>query len=146
MDTNNAVTALQDSEKLIAVIGLGATGSPIADMLYRQYGDRFVLLSDSKHADRLRSGRLHINGKPFNPAVITPETYAGEKIGVLFICVKNYSIPETTEQIRGHLGLSVEEQQLHCNNYNRAQGKCWKNGHRLYLDCGGGYTNLHMIK
>ena len=42
----------------IAVIGLGATGSPIADMLYRKYADRFVLLSDSRHAERLSSGLL----------------------------------------------------------------------------------------
>ena len=49
---------------------------------------------------------------------------------------------ETTEKIRGHLRPSVEEQQLHYNNYNRAQGKCWKNGHRLYLDCGGGYMTV----
>ena len=49
---------------------------------------------------------------------------------------------ETTEQIRGHQGLSVEEQQLHCNNCNRAQGKLWKKGPSPYLDCGGGYTSV----
>jgi 2-dehydropantoate 2-reductase len=58
-----------------------------------------VLLSDSRHAQRLSSGLLHINGRAFDPDVITPETYNGEKIGVLFICVKNYSIDETADQI-----------------------------------------------
>ena len=98
MDINNESRRRQINGK-IAVIGLGATGSPIADMLYRKYPDRFVLLSDSRHAERLSCGLLHINGRSFDPDVITPETYSGEKIGVLFICVKNYSIDETADQI-----------------------------------------------
>ena len=95
MVNNGADTKLIGDNDLIAVIGLGATGSPIADMLYRKYGSRFVLLSDSRHADRLRSGLNHINGRAFAPEVITPESYNGEKIRVLFICVKNYSIEST---------------------------------------------------
>ena len=101
MGNNGADTKLIGDNDLIAVIGLGATGSPIADMLYRKYGSRFVLLSDSRHADRLRSGLNHINGRAFAPEVITPESYKGEKIRVLFICVKNYSIESTIEKIRG---------------------------------------------
>ena len=101
MEQTTAGTKLIGDNDLIAVIGLGATGSPIADILHRKYRDRLVLLSDSRHADRLRSGRISINGSPFAPKVITPESYDGEKIRVLFICVKNYSIESTIEKIKG---------------------------------------------
>lgn len=100
IDMSNA-PELQKGDGLIAVIGLGATGSPLAHMLYRHYGDRFALLSDEAHAVRLSSGKIHINGEPFRPKVITPATYEGEQIDILFICVKNYSIEETISEIRG---------------------------------------------
>ena len=99
MEKNSAGKLIGEND-LMAVIGLGATGSPIADILYRKYGDRLVLLSDSRHADRLRSGLIHINGRPFTPKVLTPESFNGEVIRVLFICVKNYSIDSSMEKIR----------------------------------------------
>jgi 2-dehydropantoate 2-reductase len=76
----------------IGLIGLGAIGAPLAEILYEYYGDRFILVSDEEHAARLRSGRIRINGKRFDPKVITPEDHRGEKLDVLFICVKNYSL------------------------------------------------------
>ena len=75
MGNNGADTKLIVDNDLIAVIGLGATGSPIADMLYRKYGSRFVLLSDSRHADRLRSGLNHINGRAFAPSYLSSQIH-----------------------------------------------------------------------
>ncbi|MBR0400178.1 MAG: ketopantoate reductase family protein [Mogibacterium sp.] len=80
------------SEGYIGLIGLGAIGAPLAELLYKYYGDRFILVSDEKHAARLKSGRIRINGNRFDPKVITPENHSGEKLDVLFICVKNYSL------------------------------------------------------
>lgn len=76
----------------IGLIGLGAIGAPLAEILYKYYGDRFILVSDEEHAARLRSGRIRINGSSFDPKVITPEDHRDEKLDVLFICVKNYSL------------------------------------------------------
>ena len=42
------------SEGYIGLIGLGAIGAPLAEMLYKEYGDKFVLVSDDKHG--LRAG------------------------------------------------------------------------------------------
>lgn len=86
-------------ENYIGLIGLGAIGSPLASLLHKHYGDQFVLLSDESHAKRLQSGRLHINGESFSARVLTPNNYAGEKIKVLFVCVKNYSLEQTFDDI-----------------------------------------------
>lgn len=88
------------SEGYIGLIGLGAIGAPLAEMLYKEYGDRFVLVSDDKHSGWLKSGRIRINGMPFAPKVLCPADYEGEKLDVLFICVKNYSLENTFDEIR----------------------------------------------
>lgn len=86
------------SEGYIGLIGLGAIGAPLAEMLYKEYGERFVLVSDDHHATWLSSGRIRINGKPFSPKVLTPSNHAGEHLDVLFICVKNYSLESAFEE------------------------------------------------
>ena len=88
-------------EGYIGLIGLGAIGAPLAEMLYKKYGSRFVLISDDQHAARLTSGRIRINGDRFAPQVITPSNYRGEHIDVLFVCVKLYSLESTFESIKG---------------------------------------------
>ena len=88
------------NEGYIGLIGLGAIGAPLAEMLYKKYGSRFVLISDDKHAGRLTSGRIRINGDKFDPKVITPANHDGEHIDVLFICVKLYSLDSTMESLR----------------------------------------------
>ena len=88
------------SEGYIGLIGLGAIGAPLAEMLYKEYGDKFVLVSDDRHSGWLKSGRIRINGAPFNPKVLCPADYNGEKLDVLFICVKNYSLESTFDEIR----------------------------------------------
>lgn len=80
------------SEGKIGLIGLGAIGAPLANILYKYYGDRFVLVSGDEHAGRLKSGRIRINGDRFDPKVLTPTDHGDEKLEVLFICVKNYSL------------------------------------------------------
>lgn len=87
------------SEGYIGLIGLGAIGAPLAEMLYKKYGDRFALVSGDSHAKWLKSGRIRINGNPFTPAVITPSEYKNEHLDILFICVKNYSLESAFDEI-----------------------------------------------
>lgn len=89
------------SNGLIGLVGLGATGAPLANLLFKTYRNRFALLSDECHAEKLRNGKLHINGESFDPRVLTSED-KNETIDILFVCVKNYSL-ESTFQTLGQI-------------------------------------------
>lgn len=86
--------------KKIALMGLGAIGAPLAHLLYRSDPAHFALLADETHAERFRSQPIFINGELFDPQVISPDFPAEEKIGLLFVCVKNYSLEAAVPTIR----------------------------------------------
>lgn len=84
----------------VALIGLGAIGSPLAHLLYQQYKDDFVLLSDEVIAKDLKKRPLYINGQSFSPRIVTPDEKLDRPIDIVFICVKNYSLLSALETIR----------------------------------------------
>ena len=45
------------------------------------------------------------------------------------------------QQNRSGVSRDCQWRNNNSNNYNRAQGKFWKNGHCLYPDCRGGYMS-----
>lgn len=91
-------------ENNIGLIGLGATGAPLADYLFTCYRDKFILLSDKYHEKKLNSGDIRINGRVFNPQVITNPNSDRVRIDILFICVKNYSLEKTCRDISNCIG------------------------------------------
>lgn len=84
----------------IALIGLGAIGAPLAKHLYSKYGNRFILLSDSEIAKRLKKQTIYINGEVFNPKIVTPDDTLDAPVDVIFVCVKNYSIKSAVDSIK----------------------------------------------
>lgn len=83
----------------IALVGLGAIGSPLAHLLYKKYGDRFILLSSEEIAQDLKKQSLYINGHYFAPRIVTPVDVIDKPIEVLFVCVKNYSLESAIDTI-----------------------------------------------
>jgi len=81
----------------IGLIGLGAIGSPLANLLYEKYRDRFVLLANDEIAEKLKN--VYINGKIFNPRIITPFDNINISFDIIFICVKNYSLKNCVDTI-----------------------------------------------
>jgi 2-dehydropantoate 2-reductase len=77
-------------DKYITLIGLGAVGAPLADLLNKEYGQDFALLSSENFLSSLEN--LYMNGNIFAPNIYTKKEQLKKKIGVVFICVKNYQI------------------------------------------------------
>ena len=86
-------------DKYISLIGLGAVGSPLAHKLWSEYGDDFALLSSEDFIHTLKD--LFINGDPFTPNIFTKKSDLKKKIGVVFICVKNYHVESIAEFLKG---------------------------------------------
>lgn len=79
-------------EGYIALIGLGAIGSPLAHRLYQQYAEQFILLANQEIAAELKRQPIFINGSIFAPRIVTPDDTLGQPIKAVFVCVKNYSL------------------------------------------------------
>lgn len=77
-------------DKYVSLIGLGAVGAPLADLLFKKYGKDFILLSSKNFLFTLND--LYINGSSFNPKIAYKKEQLKKRIGVVFICVKNYQI------------------------------------------------------
>lgn len=86
-------------EKYITLIGLGAVGAPLADLLHQEYGDDFALLSSDDFLRTLEN--LYMNGKEFCPKVYTKKEQLAKKIGVVFVCVKNYQLEPIVDLLHG---------------------------------------------
>ena len=85
----------------IALIGLGAIGTPLAHLLWKKYCDDFILLADDVHADRLRSKKMSINGEEFSPQIVSHKDDLKKPVKIVFICVKNYSLESSTQCLKG---------------------------------------------
>lgn len=77
-------------DSYISLVGLGAVGAPLADILYKKYGKDFILLSSKYFLPTLED--LYINGNKFDPKIVHKKEQLKRRIGVVFICVKNYQI------------------------------------------------------
>ena len=84
----------------IALIGLGAIGSPLAHLLYQQYGDRFILLASKEIAEELNKQTIYMNGEAFSPRIVIPDDSIEKHIDIVFVCVKNYSLQSACSALR----------------------------------------------
>lgn len=82
-------------EKYITLVGLGAVGAPLAHNLWKEYGDEFALLSSEDFLWTLDN--LYMNGDRFNPKIFSKPEQLDKKIGIVFICVKNYHVEGIAE-------------------------------------------------
>lgn len=85
-------------DKYVTLIGLGAVGSPLADHLWKEYGDDFALLSSEDFLHTLKD--IYINGEAFTPKIFTKKEQLEKKIGIVFICVKNYHVESIAEFLK----------------------------------------------
>lgn len=85
-------------DKYITLVGLGAVGAPLAHHLWKEYGEDFALLSSEDFLHTLEE--LHINGEEFTPTVFSRPEQLKKKIGIVFICVKNYHVESIAEFLR----------------------------------------------
>ncbi len=83
-----------------AVIGLGAIGAPLSHLLWKKYGEDFVLLSSEEIAVDLKKNDILINNEPFSPKIITKKEELKKNIDIVYICVKNYSLPSAVECLK----------------------------------------------
>ena len=88
----------------IGLMGLGVIGTPLAHLLYKNYRDDFVLLSDETHAQKMRRGKVYINKEIFSPSIITKKEQMDSEIDIIFICVKNYSLKNACTTLKKVIG------------------------------------------
>lgn len=84
-------------EEYIAVIGLGAIGTPIAHKLYSEYKERFVLVADEYHKQKLQKRCLWVNGNIFTPRIVSNRSQLNGQVEYLFVCTKNYDLESVNE-------------------------------------------------
>lgn len=82
-------------DRYITLVGLGAVGAPLAHNLWKEYGDNFALLSSEDFLWTLEN--LYINEDKFNPNIFSKPEQLKKKIGIVFICVKNYHVEGIAE-------------------------------------------------
>lgn len=85
-------------DKYTALIGLGVVGAPLADLLEKKYKNDFALLSSENFLPTLKN--LYINGREFQPKIFSNPIELDRKIGILFICVKNYHLESTCQFLK----------------------------------------------
>jgi 2-dehydropantoate 2-reductase len=86
--------------KCVALIGLGAIGTPIADKLYAYYGDNFYLVASGKRRRKLEGNKLFVNGIEFTPKIISNKSELENNVSILIVCIKNYDIYSSIDDIR----------------------------------------------
>lgn len=84
----------------IALIGLGAIGTPIAHKLYKTYGNQFALVASGTRRKRLEESQMLVNGEKFVPSVISKAEEAVNKVALLLVCIKNYDLEESLKDIK----------------------------------------------
>ena len=84
----------------VALIGLGAIGTPIAHKMYRKYTERFALIASGERKKRLQNQKMTVNGEPFAPQIISSSEEMELPVGLLIVCVKNYQLENSIEDIQ----------------------------------------------
>lgn len=78
-------------ERKVALIGLGAIGTPIAHKLYKKNNKKFVLVANEERKKKLLSGSISINGEIFKPNIVS----SADDIEILIVCIKNYDLEKS---------------------------------------------------
>ena len=86
----------------VALIGLGAMGSFFAPGLQRALGDGAYVIAEGERKARLERG-VTINGVRYRFPVVEPGG-AAAPADLVIVAVKEYSLDQALEQIRGHVG------------------------------------------
>ena len=84
----------------VALIGLGAIGTPIAHKLYCSYKDSFALVASGKRRERLEASNMTINGEEFSPKIVSLSSEMTQPIRLLIVCVKNYHLENAVVDIQ----------------------------------------------
>ena len=83
----------------IGLIGAGAVGSYIVMGLYDKYGSNFMLIADGSRKERLENSGLFINGRQYNPRVVTPGEAGEEDLDFLIVAVKYVALQDSLDDI-----------------------------------------------
>lgn len=84
----------------IALIGFGAIGVPIADLLYKKYADQFYLIASGAIRQNLEATEITINGSRFTPKIVSTKEEINGELDVLIVCVKNYDLESALKDIK----------------------------------------------
>lgn len=84
----------------IALIGLGAVGVPISNLLFKKYNKDFILLSSKDFLYTLTDKDIYINNELFQPEVMSEKSQLKKKICLLIVTVKNYHIVSTCDFLK----------------------------------------------
>lgn len=84
----------------VALIGLGAIGTPIAHKLYKTYGEKFALIASEERRKRLQSTKMTVNGEEFSPKIISSSDEMNAPLCLLIVCIKNYQLEDSVEDIK----------------------------------------------
>lgn len=86
-----------------AIIGFGATGAPLADLLWASLGSGFRLVATGAHRAAMERDAATVNGRVFCPGFIPSDDDWGFP-ELLVICVKNYDLVSALPDIRAVVG------------------------------------------
>lgn len=82
----------------VAIIGAGAVGSALGSVLHEKLGNRFSFIAIGKRAKKIEENGLLVNGNRIYPLVTSDVNL--HKIGMVFLCVKNYSLESAIEDLK----------------------------------------------
>ena len=91
--------------KRVALMGFGATGSPIADLLSASLGEGFRLVATGDRRRAMEAERVTVNGKVFRMR-FTPD---GDDWvpDIIVVCVKNYDLRSSINDVRNVIGKNT---------------------------------------
>lgn len=87
-------------QNTIALMGLGAIGTPIAHKLHNTYGESFALVASGIFREELEKAELIVNGQKYSPKIISDLNEANNDVELLIICVKNYDLNSALKDIK----------------------------------------------
>ncbi|MBO5246768.1 MAG: 2-dehydropantoate 2-reductase [Eubacterium sp.] len=95
-------------KKRIAVVGIGGVGGYLAAMLGTTYSEQLTLVARGERMQRLREQGLRMDSERDGEKHIRPQNVVEaehlQEQDVIFLCVKNYSLEQTCEQISHAVG------------------------------------------
>lgn len=99
---------MEQSEKKIAVAGIGGVGGYLAAMLAETYTGQVTFVARGERLQLLRENGLTVHSELSGDFCVHPKAVltADElpEQDYIFLCVKNYSLEEVCEQLRGAVG------------------------------------------